>query len=253
MNTPADGWDRDEREALEELRDALAHAGEASLSQADQDRLLARIYRGAQSRSPGQWSWLRPALATAALVVVVAGAWLALRREAPAPSPGPPEQAIVATPKPAPFQIPLDKPEVMLSLSALTWRGSTGTNPLLADLKDPLDAFRADDYARADHGFTALAPRYPDAVEVFFYAGVARLFEKDADGALTALTRAGELADATFAPRVAWYRAIAEQRTGRAAEARTRLDVLCRGGSDRAAAACAALKHIDAGGVPNAR
>ena len=254
MKVPADGWDRDEREALEEMPEVLSPAREPLLTQSDQDRLLARIHRTARRDAPvAKRGWLRPVLASAAFVVLAVGAWLAFRMTSPAP-PAPtvrPEQTVASAPAPTPFQLPLDKPDVVLSLSALTWRGSTGANQLLTDLKSPLDAFREGDYTRADREFTALESRYPEAIEVFFYAGVSRLFTNDAQRALAALIRAGELADATFAPRVAWYRAIAEQRSGSLAQARARLDELCRGTSERAAPACEAVKQLDAGsGAP---
>jgi hypothetical protein len=254
MNTPADGWDSHEREALDELQDLLRPASEPLLTRADQDRLLARISRAAPAATPGgQRVWLRPALAAAAALVLAAGAWYFARVVPPAPAAAvvQPEPPVASTGTPRVFQLPLDKPDIVLSLSALTWRGGGADNQLLADLKAPLDAFREDNYTLADRGFTALESRYPEAVEVFFYAGVARLFVNDPQGALAALTRASELADATLMPAVAWYRAIAEQRTGKAAEARARLDELCRGGSGRAAAACAAVKQLD--GAPDAR
>ena len=257
MKVPADGWDRDEREALEELQEALNAASEPVLTKADENRLLARIYRTARADAPvARWVWLRPLIATAALAVLGVGVWFAVRTVPPAgpPSTVRPEPTIAATPKPVPFQLPLDKPDVVLSLSALTWRGSSGANQLLSDLKAPLDAYREGDYTRADREFTVLESRYPQAIEVFFYGGVSRLFADDATRALAALTRASELADATFAPRVAWYRAIAEQRTGNLAQARARLDELCRGTSERAAPACAALKQLAAAtGAPNER
>jgi hypothetical protein len=254
MKTPADGWDHHEREALDELQDLLRPASKPLLSAADEDRILDRIHRAARDTTTStRWIWLRPAFATAALVVIAVVAWFAMRPTSPVPpaSTAAPEQTIAATPAPPPFQLPLDKPAVTLSLSALTWRGAAEGNQLLADLKAPLDAFRQDDYTRADREFTMLESRYPQAIEVFFYGGVSRLFVNDPERALAALTRASELADATFMPTVDWYRAIAEQRTGNVAQARARLDGLCRGGSDRAAAACAAVKQID--GAPDAR
>jgi hypothetical protein len=146
----------------------------------------------------------------------------------------------------------------------LTWRGggsggsgsgrSGGSdNQLLADLKGPLDAFRNGDYARADRAFSALESRYPSAVEVFFYGGVSRLFVNDPARAITALTKAADLADTTFAPRAAWYLAIAEERAGQRPRARARLDELCRGTSNRAAPACAAVTRIDAAAAPHVR
>jgi hypothetical protein len=260
-------------------------AVEPSLDKQAEDQLLARIRRDAQAaRKEHQkdqqsdrrrWAWLRTALASAALVAVAAAAWIAFR----GPTPGPGERAIpraqppaetssAAVTTPPVWQVPLDKPPVTLSLAAMTWRGGSGGgsgssgsgsrgsssgNQLLADLKEPLDAFRSSDYAAADRGFAALEPRYPNAVEVFFYGGVSRLFVNDPQRAIAALTRAAALKDSTFAPRTAWYLAIAEERTGQLARARARLDELCRGTSDRAAHACAAVKRIDASSAPPAR
>jgi hypothetical protein len=322
MKAPADGWDDEEREAIDELRDELEtlqarhrddpeiallraarHAAlpsdvqqaaddrllndawsrtlvdgldavEPSLDKHAEDQLLARIRRDAQSaqkdHQPGRrrWTWYRPALASAALVAVAAAAWIAFR--GPTPAPGeraipraqpPAETRGAAVTTPPVWQVPLDKPGVALSLAALTWRGSSGNsangssggNQLLADLKAPLDAFRNNDYAAADRGFAALESRYPSAVEVFFYGGVSRLFVNDPQRAIAALTRAAALADTTFAPRTAWYLAIAEERAGDLARARARLDELCRGTSDRAAHACAAARRIDASSAPSAR
>jgi hypothetical protein len=297
MKTPADGWDREERDAIDALREELEalqarhhndpgidllRAGhhdalppdlqrrvadrltndpwaralvegldeaEPSFDMADQDRLLARIERDARRSEPSvrRWAWFRPALASAAVVAVVVSGWLVLRNspEAPPVAPVPVEQTVASAPAPPAYRVPLDAPEITISLAAMTWRGA-GDNPLLADLKVALDAFREGDYARADREFAALEPRYPDAIEVFFYGGVARLFVNDPQRAASALTRAGELADASFAPNVEWYRAIAEERTGNLAQARTRLDALCRGGSRRAEQACDAVRQIDA-------
>ena len=305
MKAPADGWDREEREAIDALHEELAalqarhqndpgldllraghhdalppdlqgpvahrlandpwaralvgglDAAEPPFDTADQDRLRARIERDARRGEPSvrRWAWFHPALAGAAFVVVAVAGWLVLRNSPlpPPVAPVPVDQTVASAPVPAPpaFQVPLDKPEVTISLAAMTWRGA-GDNPLLTDLKVALDAFREGDYARADREFAALEPRYPGAVEVFFYGGVSRLFVNDPPRALSALTRAGELGDASFAPNVAWYRAIAEERTGNLPQARGRLAELCRGNSGRAAQACDAVKHIDAR-TPNTR
>jgi len=345
MKAPDDGWDDEERAAIDELRDQLEtlrarHRGdpgdpgdpeiallraarqgvlpadvqqaaddrlvndawsralveglddvEPSLDRHAEDLLLARIQRDAQpdgqrdrqrdAQPYGQrgrqlampdrrrWVWLRPALASAAVVALAAAAWIAFRGPTPpageerpvAPAHQPETSSAAVTPPPA-WQVPLDKPDVTLSLAALTWRGGgsggSGTggsgqdNQLLADLKEPLDHFRNNDYARADRAFAALESRYPNAVEVFFYGGVSRLFVDDPPRAIAALTRAAALADATFAPRAAWYLAIAEERGGQLSRARARLEELCRGTSDRVAQACAAVKRIDTSASPNA-
>ena len=330
MKAPADWWDGEERDAIDELRDeletlqarhrddpeiallraarhavlpsdvqqaaddrllndawsrTLAHgldAVEPSLDKHAEDQLLARIRR--ESRRDGQlaqndhqssrrrWTWYRPALASAALVAVAAAAWIAFRNPTPAggnlpiPREQPAKTSSAAVTTPPAWLVPLDKPDVTLSLAALTWRGSgsgsrggsgssgSGSdNQLLADLKGPLDGFRNNDYARADRAFAALESRYPNAVEVFFYGGVSRLFVNDPQRAIAALTRAADLADTTFAPRTAWYLAIAEERAGDRSRARARLDELCRGTSDRAAPACAAVTRIDGLSAPPAR
>jgi hypothetical protein len=227
------------------------------LEKDDQDRLLVRIQRDARHSESKrrQWTWLRPVLASAAVLALAVTAWVAYRGSSPTPQVSPPpEQTIAATPKPPVYLLPLDKPQVTLSLAALTWRGGGAENELLADLKAPLDAFRNDDYARADREFAALESRYPRAIEVFFYGGVARLFVNDPQRAIAAFARAGDLADGTFAHHVSWYRAIAEERAGRLAETRGRLDALCRGKSDHAREACRAIDRIGSSSrAPDAR
>lgn len=304
MKTPADGWDRDEREALEGLEGELEslrqrHAGEvplellraarhdalppdlqtdaaarlatdawsralveglddaeASFGPEDQARVLRGIQRAARqdesrASSPIAWTWLRPVLAGAATVAIVGVVWLWRGNEPPARTPPaqPEGQTAAARPAAPRFEIPLEKPDVMLSAAALTWRGAA-ENPLLVDLKPAVDAFRQGDYTSAARQFAALENRYPNAIEVFYYGGVSRLFVNDTTGAVASLGRAAALADEVFAPHVTWYRAIAEQRAGRENTARAQLSALCAGSSARAARACEALKQL---GTPNPR
>jgi TolA-binding protein len=133
---------------------------------------------------------------------------------------------------------------VKLSVAALTWRGSQAQNPLLADLKPGLDAFRAQDYAAAVRELSPVAAKYPNAIEAHFYLGVSRLFLDDAQGALHSLTAADRLADTSFAPDVAWYLAAAHQRRGNVAEARRALTRVCAAESPRAAEACRVLETL---------
>jgi hypothetical protein len=116
---------------------------------------------------------------------------------------------------------------VRLSPRALTYRGAADGRDFASRLKPGFDAYRASDYARADREFTALAAQYPQAVEVFFYQGVARLFLNDFAGADVSLASADRLADVSFATEVAWYRAVIDERRGRLADARARLTSLC--------------------------
>jgi hypothetical protein len=133
-------------------------------------------------------------------------------------------------------------------MSALTWRGSKPAsdngNQLLTDLKPGLDAYRRGDYATADRELTALATRYPGTIEILFYQGVSRLFLNDLAGAITAFDAADAVGDPTFAADVTWYRAVAEQRAGNAANARTRLEAICSARGTDAARACTALEQI---------
>ena len=223
------------------------------LQPADEERLLARIQRQAiqpQARAV-RWRWLAPALAGATLAVAALAVWT-YRDGGRPPSTAPiePPREMAAAPPAPEVRLPLEQPDVMLSTAALTWRGSAAGNPLLVDLKPGIDAFRKGDYARADREFTALEPRYPGAVEIFYYGGVSRLYLDDPQRAIARLQKARELADATFAPDIDWYRAIAEQRAGHPAEMRAVLNALCLGTSARAARACEALKHL---GPPDGR
>jgi hypothetical protein len=305
MRTPADGWDREERAAIEELRDTIEevqirHDGdphvallraarhdalpselqdaaqhfltrdpwsralidgldeaEPSLESGDVDRLLARIQKDTVApRRTTSSIWLRLAFGGTALATLALAALLIWKPPAFRPQPAPSatsQEARVAPVVPPPFELPLDKPEVVLSLAALTWRGASSSHQLLNDLKPALDAFRADDYAGADRAFAALEITYPNSVEVFFYGGVARLFLNDPTHAIAALERAGQLADNAFAPQVEWYRAVSEQRAGHTADARARLETLCRGRSDRADRACEMLKKPGSPSPPNGR
>jgi predicted Zn-dependent protease len=138
----------------------------------------------------------------------------------------------------------LTKPDLKLSLAALQWRGAAGDNPLITDLAPAFEAYRNDDFAEAARRLEPLTGKHPGSVEVFFYLGVARLIQNDASGARRALDAASGLADQAFAPDVAWYLAVADERSGDRASARARLDRLCREGGARAADACQGAQRL---------
>jgi hypothetical protein len=254
MKPPADGWDREELETLAPFQQELdaIRARHAEFSEHDRARLLRRILKDAR-RSPGRSAiyWTRRGLVAAASVVVVASAGYLLRdRWMPAePGPPAPERTVAVTaPTPAQqFLLTLDKPDVKVSPAALTYRSAAAENPLLADLRPAFDAYRASDYATAEREFTTLASRYPKAVEVFFYQGIARLHLSDAAGALAALAAAARVDDGAFAWDIDWYRAVAEERAGNPAAARDRLSSLCQRADTRAPQACDVLKRLPAG------
>lgn len=218
--------------------------------------LLARIKKeAAASRPQSTWTWRPLAFGGAVAAAVVAALWLGRpitsdRTVASAPTPQ--AASVDARPNPA-YEIPFDKPDVTLSLKALTWRGGGSDNRLLADLKPGLDAFRGGDYTAADRAFASLEQKYSDAVEVFFYGGASRLLLNEPARAIAAFDRAAAVADETFAPRVAWYRAVAHQRAGNAAEATRQLQAICSAGGEKSRDACAAVTAMAGSRAPNAR
>lgn len=237
------------------LADGIGEDGPA-LSEADAERLLARIKKEAAATGDAGigrarvWGWLRPALAGAGLVAIASLVWIVSKTTEVGEPLGPPETQVVVAlpPETPPFLLPFDKPDVRLSMASLTWRGASPAadqdNQLLRDLKPGLDAFRQGDYATANEQLTALAGRYPDAIEIPYYQGVSRLFLADYTGAIAAFEAASAIGDQTFAADVAWYRAVAEQRAGRVAEARTRLETICAARGPDAARACTAIEQM---------
>jgi len=224
-----------------------------ALSRDEQDRLLARIMKDARKESApaSAWGWLRPVLVGSGIVAIASLVWVVSKTTEVGEPLGPPETQVVVNLPPAapPFLLPFDKPDVRLGMGALTWRGSSPTttddgNQLLADLKPGLDAYRQNDYATANRELTALATRYPGTIEILFYQGVSRLFLEDYTGATAAFDAADAIGDATFASDVSWYRAVAEQRSGNVAQARTHLDAICSAQGADAARACVALEQL---------
>ena len=234
-----------------------------ALSAEEQERLLARIMKDARKESApaSAWGWLRPVLVGTGIVAVASMVWIISKETEVSERLSPPEtQVVVALPPAAPpFLLPFEKPDVRLGMGALTWRGSAPSatddgNQLLADLKPGLDAYRGNDYVTANRELTALVSRYPGTIEILFYQGVSRLFLNDYAGAIAAFDAADAVGDRTFASDVAWYRAVAEQRSGHDARARAQLDAICNAREGRsvrlqpdqrdAARACTALEQL---------
>jgi hypothetical protein len=296
MKQPADGWDRDEREALEPVADEIAalrerHANdppldllraahadalppdlqarvsdhltesawsralvdgandvEHSLDAPASDRLFARITQSTTPQRP-LFSAVRFAsrvLAAAAALIIITALWVSWRGTASVAPPSKPaaSQTTVARAEP-PFELPLRKPDVRLSVSALTWRGPSGAASLVDDLAPALDAFRASDYARAAQLLQPIERQYPKAFEPPFYRGISLLFLNDPSAAIDELQTAARLADSSFSSDVAWYLAVAELRAGRLVAARVYLDPLCRTANAHTADACDAIKKLD--------
>jgi hypothetical protein len=224
------------RALVDELNEAT------TLDAHSEARLFARISHETAAprarQTPRRWMW--QAAAAIAAIAVAGSIWLTRSRErsaAPAVAVTRAPQGTPAAAQPAPvtppetFLVPLERPDIRISLRALTWRGAAPDNPVLAALKPAFDAFRAGDYAAADRAFTEAGSRYPNLVEVALYQGVARLFLGDVAGATTSLRAAETIGDDAFKNDVAWYLAVAEERAGNIAAARTRLEGLCAGGT----------------------
>jgi hypothetical protein len=234
------------------LADGLGDDAPA-LSDDEQERLFARIMKDARKEAApaSAWGWLRPVFVGTGIVAVASLVWIVSKGTEVGERLAPPETQVVVALPPAvpPFLLPYEKPDVRLGMEALTWRGSSpsksddGTQ-LLADLKPGLDAYRKNDYATANRELTALVSRYPGTIEILFYQGVSRLFLNDYAGAIAAFDAADAVGDRTFASDVAWYRAVAEQRSGNDAQARAQLDAICQARGSDAGRACTALEQM---------
>src|SRR6266850_4074534 len=126
-----DAWSRALLEGLDEA--------DMSLSPEDQDRLLVRIQKKATQpkERPARWRWMRPALAASALAVVFLAVWSSrsMLRPSSTPSSEQTREMTAVPPAGRQVQLPLDKPEMISSAAALTWRGASSENQLLTDLK----------------------------------------------------------------------------------------------------------------------
>ena len=223
------------------------------LDAATEERILARVRRA--QRSSSALTMRRPSLmagglalaATVLIAVMVFPGRHATDPIAVVPSPatsGSP--AVVPPPAALPFVMSVTKPDVKLSTGALTWRGAPSDQSFLQDLAPAFDAYRVGNYAQAQSLFGELSAKYPGAIEVLFYQGVTLVLRNDFAGAMAPLSAASRLKNDTFADDVSWFLAVAEQRSGKVQESRSRLTALCDAGGRRAADACAAVTQLDA-------
>lgn len=202
-------------------------------------RVLARLPGPPRRRHAGL-------LSLAAALVLVSGLtviWWS-RRSNPPPSPGPvasrtepatrPAAAVVAlwTIAPAPIRVPLS------SLGA-TRSGEGSASDGIA-LVGALAPYQSGDYAAATARLTEVVKDFPASGEARFYLGVSELLAGLPEPALASLEQAGRLLPAARQVEVDWYRATAEQRTGRIEPARTRLQAVCALTGPYQAQACAA-------------
>jgi hypothetical protein len=225
-----------------------AESEHVSLDEIGERRLLNTVRRAAGSRrsSWGLKIWL-PAVVAAALVLVAVAV---LRRGEPtrpgaSPSTVTTERRPVPSETPVPaFVLPLEKPQVKLTALALVLRSGGRDGRFVDDIAPAVAAYRRGDYGEANRQFEGLAPRYPRSVEIPFYRGVSQLLLGDAGAAIQSLKAARRLDDETFATDIAWYLAVALERSGDLAAARAELAPLCAASSPYRARACEAAEKL---------
>ena len=216
----------------------------------DEHRARALFTRMKRSTSPAVVrfprvpSWFS-ALAAAAVLFIVVGV---LRQSDPivAPSPPPPVPSTPNVPVRPAFTLPLERPDVKLTAAALVLRSDARNARFVDDIAPALDAYRAGDYARAEPQFSSLQAKYPAAIEPAFYRGITQLFLDDTVRAIQSLEAARRLDEGTFTAEIAWYLAVAYERTGEVPRARAELERVCRGKSPYASRACDAAGRLNA-------
>jgi hypothetical protein len=226
-----------------QLQQDLHDSPLAEPSLAEVERLGQRVFGVAKPRSYGGY-WAAGAAAAAVLCVFAL-------RESPAPATMPP----AAKPPVAPVAaaIPVARPSYRLPLApaplrlpfaaALVLRGQAQQTPAayLKALGQALEPYRAGRYPEAARALAELAGQNPQAVEPLFYEGVARLMAGDAAGALPLLERSQKTGGEALNDDIAWYIAVALERTGDWARAAAQLGEVCRSESPYREAACRAL------------
>jgi tetratricopeptide (TPR) repeat protein len=222
------------------LRDSLSVLDEEPLPPTDRRRIWERVREEAGERRIRLLGW--PAvLAAAAALLMLAGIGMLRDRSRPVKvaNHGRPTGAA-----PAPTGLLLEKPPVRLPATAfLVWRGDAGSNPWQA-LRQALVPYESGDFAEAAQRLRAVADKNPRVAEARFYLGISRLFLGEDSEAAADLETARTLASGALADDAAWYLVIAYQHAGRAVEARTLLEGLCRDAGTNGAKACLALKEL---------
>jgi hypothetical protein len=224
-----------------ELMAALADAASDPTAEETQ-----RIEQRRRFQTRGRFrGW--PSLAAAAALIAVAGAvYLARTAQRPA---APVAQSSGPPAPPAPVQraavLTLAAPAIMLPPESLTLRGEPRSAYALA-LEDALAPFAAGKYPDAAARLEKVAKDHPRRPHAEFYRGTARLMSGDAAAAVGPLQTARELAPrgSPLSDEVAWYLAIALERSGRREEAAGPLNDICGGGGPRKAQACDGLRLI---------
>jgi hypothetical protein len=235
-------------EACAACRRLAADLDRLDLGAADADaeaRVGARVL-DTTGRDRGRMLSIAAALLLASGLAV---SWWYLR-----PRPEPPQTAVQTAPPSPPAEAPaivalwtITAPPVRVPLSSLgTTRSGTGATAAAPGLVEALAPYQAGDYADAVTKLAAVVEAQPASGEAQFYFGVSQLMAGNAREAVAPLERATRLLSADRRAEAEWYLATAEQRSGRADSARTRLQSLCSAAGPYQSGACeaaAALKQ----------
>ena len=223
----------------QELLATLEQIEPAPLAPDEEARIRSRI-DVARQRKPS-WSWQRLVAAPVAALALIS-VWLGLfPREITTAAVDPKPLRVSTGRSPAPA-LAFQKPAVVLSLSALTFRGASSEYP--ARLARALSAFSNNDYVPAAEQFDALVREYPGEFQPQFYLGVSRLLMEAPARAIEPLRRAQLLATSTLRADATWYLAHALYRSGDREEAADELTRLCGYGGPRSVEACGALLFV---------
>ena len=134
---------------------------------------------------------------------------------------------------PAPVRVPLSSLEATRGPEAAA--AEQGRALLVA-----LEPYQAGDYRAATSRLEAFVGQYPAGADGFLYLGVSYLMADRPVEAIAPLERAAALKPEPERREAEWYRAAAEQRSGRRSDASARLSALCQTPGAYQANACAA-------------
>ncbi|MCC6367720.1 MAG: hypothetical protein IT165_29710 [Bryobacterales bacterium] len=202
-----------------------------------QQRIRERIERE-RSGSRRRFLWFWPVAAAAGVLIVLAVSVM-LRGRPPAAATRPTAQES----KPAPVLAWEKAPIVLPPAALLVWRGKDDSG-MWKELQTALLRYQSDDFHGAAELLEPLARKYPSLAEAQFYLGVCRLAGNANEGAAGSLEAARKFAQPPLADYVAWYLAMAYERTGRIREARQLLEVQCGHGGELGARACRGAQSL---------
>lgn len=223
----------------QELLATLEQIEPVPLAPHEEARIRNRIARS--RRQKPSWTWQHLVAAPVAALAVIS-VWLGLF----------PGDIATATVDPKPLQasagrlpapnLVLQKPSVVLPLSALTFRGTSSEYP--ARFARALSAFSNNDYVSAAEQFDVLARERPAEFEPQFYLGVSHLLMEAPGRAIVPLRRAQALGTSTMRADATWYLAHALYRSGDREGAANELTRLCGRGGPRSNEACGGLLFV---------